>query len=210
MTGLRDRKKREVRARIIRVAAGLFTKNGMDATTMEEIAAAADVSVATVYNYFGSKTALLLAGLEDDTEAMLAAGKPVLAEPGDDPGLAIKRLIDTYIEYIGAWDREFLRELMSAALQRGADDLANEFVHMDQQLVVQITEMLQGFKERGALRADVAAEEAAFLVYSVLMTALIIYMTVDMFPVEGLSEQIGRQIDLVFAGLSPNEKEKAR
>lgn len=177
---------------------------------MDEIAATADVSVATVYNYFGSKTTLLLAGLEDDTEAMLAAGAPVLADPGDDPNLAVKRLVDTYVRYIGRWDREFLRELMSAALQRGADDLANEFVQMDQQLVVQITEMLQGFKERGTLRADVAAEEAAYLVYSILMTALMIYMTVEMLPIEGLSEQISRQIDLVFGGLAATDKKKAK
>lgn len=199
-----------MRARIISAAARLFTANGLDATTMDEIAATADVSVATVYNYFGSKTTLLLAGLEDDTEAMLAAGAPVLADPGDDPNLAVKRLVDTYVRYIGRWDREFLRELMSAALQRGADDLANEFVQMDQQLVVQITEMLQGFKERGTLRADVAAEEAAYLVYSILMTALMIYMTVEMLPIEGLSEQISRQIDLVFGGLAATDKKKAK
>jgi len=177
---------------------------------MDEIAAAADVSVATVYNYFGSKTTLLLAGLEDDTQAMLAAGAPVLADPGDDPNVAIKRLVQTYVEHIGRWDREFLRELMSAALQRGADDLANEFVQMDQQLIVQITEMLQGFKERGALQAGVAAEEAAYLVYSILMTALMIHMTVEMLPVEGLSQQIGRQLDLVFGGLAPSNEKKAK
>ena len=98
--------------------------------------------------------------------------------------------------------------MMSAALQRGADDLASEFVQMDQQLIVQMTEMLQGFKERGGLRSDVSAEEAAYLVYSILLTAMMIYMTVEMFPIEGLSEQIGRQIDLVFTGLSPNGKGK--
>jgi AcrR family transcriptional regulator len=208
MTGLRDRKKRELRARIIRVAGELFTKNGMDATTMEEIAATADVSVATVYNYFGSKTALLLAGLEDDTGAILAAGAHLLADPGDDPRLATKRLVGAYVEHIAEWDREFLRELMGAAMQRGADDLASEFVHMDQQLIVQITEMLRGFQERGLLAPGVAAEEAAFLVYSVLMTALLIYITVELYPIEGLSDQIGRQIDLVFDGLSPNKGKK--
>ena len=50
VTGLRDRKKQEVRRRIIAAAADLFTTPGLDATTMEDIAAAADVSVATVYN----------------------------------------------------------------------------------------------------------------------------------------------------------------
>ena len=70
MTGLRDRKKREVRHRIIAAAAAQFASRGLDTTTMEDIADAADVSLGTVYNYFGSKLALLVAGMEDETAAM--------------------------------------------------------------------------------------------------------------------------------------------
>jgi AcrR family transcriptional regulator len=52
---LRERKKRETRQRISDVATGLFYARGFDAVTIEEIAAAADVSKVTVFNYFVRK-----------------------------------------------------------------------------------------------------------------------------------------------------------
>ncbi|MEZ0067354.1 AcrR family transcriptional regulator [Streptacidiphilus sp. MAP12-20] len=58
--GLRERKKRQARQHITETAAGLFLDRGFDAVTMAEIAAAADVSVNTVYNYFPAKEDLFL------------------------------------------------------------------------------------------------------------------------------------------------------
>jgi len=54
-----DRKKEETRVRIMRVALGLFREQGLGATTMEQIAAAADVAKGTLYNYFPVKEAIL-------------------------------------------------------------------------------------------------------------------------------------------------------
>ena len=49
MTGLRDRKKQEVRQRIIAAAAALFAARGLDGTTMDEVAAAALEAVKAGY-----------------------------------------------------------------------------------------------------------------------------------------------------------------
>jgi len=58
--GLRERKKRETRARILRSAARLFAKRGFDATTIREIAEDADIARATFFNYFPEKGAVVL------------------------------------------------------------------------------------------------------------------------------------------------------
>ncbi|MGR3933888.1 TetR/AcrR family transcriptional regulator [Streptomyces sp. BRA346] len=58
--GLRERKKRETRQRIHRVAIGLFVERGFDGVTIAEVAAAAEVSVNTLYNYFEAKEDLVL------------------------------------------------------------------------------------------------------------------------------------------------------
>lgn len=57
--GRRERKKRELRARIYSTAQQLFLTQGFDATTVEQIAAAADIAPATFFNHFQSKHALL-------------------------------------------------------------------------------------------------------------------------------------------------------
>ncbi len=53
--GRRERKKRETRERIFESGVALFATNGYDSTTVEQIGERADVSRATVFNYFARK-----------------------------------------------------------------------------------------------------------------------------------------------------------
>jgi AcrR family transcriptional regulator len=58
---LRERKKKQTRRLILRVADELFRKRGFVATTLEDIAAKAGVHKQTVLRYFGSKEGIALA-----------------------------------------------------------------------------------------------------------------------------------------------------
>ncbi|PRY43694.1 TetR family transcriptional regulator [Umezawaea tangerina] len=53
--GLREEKKAATRAALSDIATGLFAERGFDAVTVAEVAAAARVSVNTVFNYFPTK-----------------------------------------------------------------------------------------------------------------------------------------------------------
>jgi AcrR family transcriptional regulator len=53
--GRRERKKLETRERILASGVALFAAHGYDSTTMEQIGERADVSRATVFNYFARK-----------------------------------------------------------------------------------------------------------------------------------------------------------
>lgn len=71
--GLRERKARATRCRILDAAEALFVRNGYAATTITAIAEAADVAVQTVYAIFGTKRTVLrellemrIAGDEED------------------------------------------------------------------------------------------------------------------------------------------------
>lgn len=58
--GLRERKKRQTRQRIYDEATRLFVERGFDHVTIAEVAAEAEVSVNTLYNYFEAKEDLVL------------------------------------------------------------------------------------------------------------------------------------------------------
>jgi len=55
----RERKKRETRQRLMEAASALLRERGYEATTVEQIAEAADVAKGTFFNYFATKEAIL-------------------------------------------------------------------------------------------------------------------------------------------------------
>lgn len=203
MTGLRDRKKQDTRHRIIRAAEKLFAAQGLDETTMEEIAAAADVSAGTVYNYFGTKNALLIAGMSEETDAMIERGSAILDRPGSSPVRAVQRLFETYADELASWDRELLREALGAMFRRGADpSLTEELVHLDERLLAQLIALLSGFHERGRLSPGVEPQEAGLLLYSGLMTQLFLFLSIDGLDEAALRKQTARQVEIAFRGLA--------
>jgi len=72
-TGLRERSKARRRAAIIRAAYELFAERGYDATTVADIAEAAEVSPRTVAMYFPAKQDIALSRFTDGAASLTAA-----------------------------------------------------------------------------------------------------------------------------------------
>ena len=89
--GLRERKKARTREALIDAALDLFERKGFDATTVEDIAAAADVSPRTFFRYFDSKTELIMAR---NTAQGAKLGPLLDARPADEGPLeALRQLL---------------------------------------------------------------------------------------------------------------------
>ena len=71
--GLRERKKQRTRETIARVALDLFEQRGYDATTLADIAEAADVSPRTIFAYYSGKDDILLSHVDDTLDGLRRA-----------------------------------------------------------------------------------------------------------------------------------------
>jgi AcrR family transcriptional regulator len=93
--GLRQRKRRETRARIVDAALKLFLARGYDATTVDEIAEAAGISKRSFFDYFPTKEDVVAAWQDGFGEALAAA---VAARPPGEP--AVKAVEAALIEVV--------------------------------------------------------------------------------------------------------------
>ena len=101
---LRQRKRERTRAALVAAALDLFERQGYEATTIDQIAAAADVSPRTFFRYFPTKEAVALG--DDVGGAILEL---LTARPADEPILeSVRRVASDSLVLTAAEDRDAL------------------------------------------------------------------------------------------------------
>jgi AcrR family transcriptional regulator len=110
--GLRERKRERTRAAIQAAGLRLFATQGYDATTCEQIAAAAEVSPATFFRYFPTKEEVVLSDEYDDLLRARLHERP----PGESPVVAVRRSLAGGLEAIYPAEAEAIRERLQLVL----------------------------------------------------------------------------------------------
>lgn len=154
MAALRQLKKDRTRATLIGVSARLFAAQGYDATTLEQIAAEAEVSVPTLLVYFESKERLALASKYDE----LASFQAQVEDLG--------RTEDT----LAIWRRHVLAGASAAGSKPREYVRFNKFLASSPSLVRGLLVLLQKYEE--VLAAGLARDYGAGLETSLMATTL--------------------------------------
>src|SRR5688572_8127443 len=81
---LRERKREQTKVALQAAAIRLFNEKGYAATSVDDIAEAANVSRRTFFRYFGSKEGVLFSESDESGERIRAA---LLRQPTEKPGL---------------------------------------------------------------------------------------------------------------------------
>jgi AcrR family transcriptional regulator len=106
MSGLRERKKARTRTEIRAHALRLFREHGYGATTIDQIAAAAEVSQSTFFRYFPTKEDVVL---QDDTDPLML--EAFRAQPPEmSPIAALRESIRSVNATVSPEDRAIERE----------------------------------------------------------------------------------------------------
>lgn len=157
MAGLRQEKKERTREAIRREAFRLITLAGYDATTCEQIAAAAAVSPATLFRYFPTKEDIVL---QDDYDPMIA--EAVRSRPASESALvAVRRGFAGALAAVYQRDLEEIRQRTALILS-----VPSLRARSREQLDSLVTQLAQALAERarrapGDLEIDVAAHVCA-------------------------------------------------
>ena len=153
MSGLRERKKQQTRAAIAETARRLFSERGFERVRVAEIAAAADVSEKTVFNYFPTKEDLVFWRLEAFEEEILGAVRD--RGPGESALAAFRRFVLVPRGLIGEDDPAALEALLAITRMITSSPA---LLAREQQVFLRFTDSLAGLlaSETGA---DAAAVE---------------------------------------------------
>jgi AcrR family transcriptional regulator len=151
--GLRERKKADTHKRILRTASRLFDRLGYPATSMEAIAAAADLSATTLYNYFGTKGQILLAMIARSDEELMEAEKATTVDAGrsgaDHIAGFLSRLTRHSLERIdkGTWRYAIAHTLIS----ENTEDIKEGYGRINARLLSYIVSILEDLRDNDVL-----------------------------------------------------------
>src|SRR5947209_3593050 len=156
--GLRERKKQRTRELIADTARRLFAERGFDAVPVSEIAREAEVSEATVFNYFPTKEDLFYNRLEAFEEELLASIRD--RAPGESVIDAFGRFVTTPRGLLAARDPDQVEHL--AAITRVISE-SPALLAREQLLYARYTDALAELliKEAGASRGGLEARVVA-------------------------------------------------
>lgn len=155
--GLRERKKAATRERILTTAIALISERGMDAVSVDEIAAKAKIGKGTVYNYFAAKDDMIVAFV-NELERQALDGLAAEAARGT-VGAILDRAawrIMSAKEKHHAFVRVFLARLFT-----GGDDFVASLGEFQVLFDNALGALLEAIKKRGLVPATVDAAEFA-------------------------------------------------
>jgi AcrR family transcriptional regulator len=194
--GRRERRSQELRDRIYQAAQALFLEYGFAATTVNQIAEAADVAQATFFNHFQSKAAILGAMTEEVFAHLETLMSEVLSQPGT-PQERIRRFARRVADEtlaVRGLAKDVLLELHQIGVQSG--DVAPHLAGMREPF----ERMLREGQQEQTVRDDFDAEFLAEFVIGALNTTFTNWLIQTHYP---LSARLDQAASLLVEAIEP-------
>lgn len=202
MSNGHQRRRNAKMAAIKAAATELFSRSGTEAVSMEGIAAEAGVSKMTLYNYFGSKEALVFEVFRDVFDRAHEEAETIVAERDD-----FVDVIRDIIRLKGAAVATFGGEVVLEAMQQSS--ALYQYVHHD--LAARTNALLVSFFDRGRragyIRADISDE--MLLAYYDIFNAGLAARANQLGALLQDPDQFSAVVELFFFGLVSREEKQS-
>lgn len=191
----RERKKEQTRDTIISTALELFSKQGIESTSMEQIAEESDIAKATLYKYFPNKEAIATAHVQEVVQDKKLAIDRLIAENTDTRSrlLALLAIISEWNEE----NRDILKLHASARFQDlllghiDNNENSSGFEHV-------LTRIIKVGQDTGELRQDLPAKKLAIYYKAIYLVPFIGWLL--NYELSDLEFSLAESVDLFLRG----------
>ncbi|MDB6130416.1 MAG: transcriptional regulator [Verrucomicrobiales bacterium] len=193
----RHRKKDAVRTKIIAAAVRLFSRDGMDLVTVDQIAKAADIGKGTIYNYFAAKEDIVLAFMAD-VEGKLQKKAGRLAASDE----SLQSILTSFISLQFREKRpyyRFVRVFLGQMFNR-TEQFLPFMVEMQKMIDPPLETLFRSLQERGMIRKDVPLAEL-ILVFKTVHMGLSALWAIEGPPFRATEKVLQLEMKLFCEGL---------
>ncbi len=202
MGGLREKKKKKSEDKIVKISEELFMSKGYSGTTMEEIAQKAEIGVGTLYNYFPSKAEIFISMMANILELNAKDTVQLEIDIENDVVKIVTDFLFLFLKRMKIFSKKMFKELMAVVFGniKSNNLLFNGMMKLDFRYIEKLKCLLENIKERGLLSESFNVNEAAYAIYGILMTQLLMYCYIDSMTFDELSLNIENQMKFIFEG----------
>ena len=185
-----QKRQKETKERIFRVAMEMFARNGFENTTVSDITEAADIGKGTFFTYFPTKEAVFKQLGEMTMEMMSAA-----AEEGIKAKQPIPIILKNTIAASADWHEanKLITQQMVRLNVSTEPDTPNK-----RRFLELLTNLIRVGQENGELNNDVDVQDAALVLAAIYFTTVSFWALTENVS---LQERLASSIDVVLKGL---------
>ena len=181
----RELNKINSRKRILKASRKLFSQKGYEETMMEDIANKAEVSKATIYNYFSNKESLLIGTANevlDRVEAMVKSDNTDCKNSEQKLKIALEELVSASVEYLGLSRRiTYLSSCEDSALYATSKKMVNI-----------IKELVIDAQNEGLFLSGANADDIVDVIMGIYLITQFEWSHIDEYSPEFLKEKLDR------------------
>lgn len=168
MTGKREQQKADRLRRIIEASEQLFRTQGYENTKIEAIASQAGVSVGTVYNYFETKSDIVMTLVTRHADFVEAEIEEIRNRPPsnlvDDICGLFFAMTNHSLQHLG---KENWRILFGLSIAQPNSQLGSKFADFNDRLRERVIDMLEALRDKGRLKKDCDTQQLGSILFQI-------------------------------------------
>lgn len=197
--GIRKRKKLQTRSHLMQTAIRLFAEQGIEATTVDQIAAQADLGKGTLYNYFRTKEDIIVAFMADLERAAMPAMLR-LAESAKPLDVVLADFA-WHLLHVKRGYRPFVRAFLARMISPD-DSLRPQVVEMQTAIDGTLNTFFGRLRERGLVQRDLAMEDLR-LSFKTMHLGLTMLWALEGSPWRKTRRILRSQMSMFAKGIAP-------